>query len=154
MVKETKANQLFFEMLGCAERFKRVRMLNQNHSEDMERLLSSMEFNLHLSKNEQSLLLEKVDDVDCIVECLAETQVETEESLSWLKESTFRSFNLLRIISEVGARFEIKDDLSLIEARRKLSFDDLAKYVPPPPLPLETSIKSLNPESLSARQLV
>jgi hypothetical protein len=26
-----------------------------------------MEFNLHLSKNEQSLLLEKVDDVDYLV---------------------------------------------------------------------------------------
>ena len=41
--------------------------LNQNHQEDIDRLLQSMEFNLHLSKNEQSLLLEKVDDVDYLV---------------------------------------------------------------------------------------
>ena len=51
----------------------------------------------------------------------------TSQMLADIKESTFQAFNLARMISEVGAKFQIRD-LSQIEGRKKLSFDDLASY--------------------------
>ncbi len=45
----------------------RLRLLTLDHTEDIERLLNNMEFQLHLSQNEQTLLLDKVDDVEHMV---------------------------------------------------------------------------------------
>ena len=62
------------------------------------------------------------------VSSLQDTQhSSTEHSLEAIKQSSFQAFNLVRMISEVGAKHQLSN-LSQIEGRRKLSFDDLAKF--------------------------
>ena len=96
--------------------------------EDIDKLITNMEFYLYMSQNEQAFILSKFDDLEGLVDEISQQRTTLKTSATKSKSLSFKLNNFARILSEFGPS-ALMDNYESINQSSLMSLEEMNSFV-------------------------